>query len=673
MFYNFSLELKNILLGAKKEMKDMKHSYIGTEHFILSLLKEDTEITTILNNYNITYDSFKEKIVDLIGYGSDESSLFVFTPLMKKILEDSILISQDNKSDVQLSTVFNLLLDEGEGVAFRIFCNYINDIDELYEKVNNMNLVKNNNSSYLENIGINLNNKVINKEIEDIIGREKEVSRLIEIICRKNKSNPLLIGDAGVGKTAIVEALAERIVEGTVPLKLQNKKIISVSMANLVSGTKYRGEFEEKVLKLVNELEKNNDVILFIDEIHTLVGAGGAEGAIDANNILKPALARGKIKVIGATTINEYKKYIEEDKALARRFQTILVEEPDKDSLLNILKRIKTNYEEYHGVEIKDEILEYIIDIANKYLIYRKEPDRSIDILDEVSSRVSIFDNNYLKENCKYKKELSLLIDKKNDCIKSNNFEEAIEYRKREREILNLINKNDYKLSNIKRKITISKEDVNRVVESMCNTTIFDDKASKSVALKLKNELKRRSVSKNQNIDLLLISIENNLMKFKKDFSYIFVGINKLYKDSIVNAFGNILYNHNIINIDLSEYSEEHTISKIIGSPPGYVGYQNKNGIFESLKEKPSSLIVFDNYDESCSSIKNLIKEIINKRYIIDSSSQKINFKNCGIIIISNENKKSIGFLNKSNSSDKLIDGVDQIFYFNNIDEKIKV
>ena len=627
MFYNFSLELKNILMGAKKEMKLLKHSYIGTEHFILSLLKEDTSITDILNSYDITYDTFKNKVIDLIGIGNDESNLFIFTPLMKKILEDAILVSQDNKSDVDLHLFFTLLLDEGEGVAFRIFCNLINDIDELYDKVNNSLYNKNHHSYYLDDIGINLNNMVSNGELDPVVGRDKEVARLMEIICRKNKSNPLLIGDAGVGKTAIVEALAEKIVEGSVPLKLQNKKIISVSIANLVSGTKYRGEFEEKVLKLVNELEKNDNVILFIDEIHTLVGAGGAEGAIDASNILKPALARGKIKVIGATTINEYKKYIEEDKALSRRFQTILVEEPDKECVFDILKKVKTSYEKFHNVEVSDDILKYIIDLSSKYIFDRREPDRSIDILDEVSSNVELFDNDYLKKNSKYKKELLSVINNKNLCIKNNAFDKAIEYRKRERELLNLINKNDYKLSNNKTKIKISKEDVNRIVESKCNTRIIGDKDIKNVLSKLKKELKRNLIGYDDTIKKIISNEKTRLSLGKKRFSYIFSG--KGDKNKIANIIGKVLFNNNTVYIDLNEYTEEHSISKMIGSHPGYLGYQNKNGVFESLKEKPCSLIIFHNYDIACEMVKSLIKEIINKGYIMDSMSQKINFNNC--------------------------------------------
>ena len=389
MFSNFSYELKKILKECKKEMCSFGHYYVGTEHFLLSILKFDNKIRHELNDNGITYSIVKNKIIENIGLGSEKNNLFIFTPLFRKILEESIIISEELKLDnVDIDVVFKTILDEGEGSAYRILCELGIDIDKLYDSINNISIIKKNHTFF--NIGVDLTEQAKNGLIDSVIGRNKEIENVIEILLRKNKKNPLLIGPAGVGKTAIIEGLADLISKEDVPDKLLNKKIISISIASLVAGTKYRGEFEEKLLNLINELENDKNCILFIDEIHTLMGAGGAEGAIDASNILKPALARDKITIIGATTIEEYKKYIEDDKALSRRFQKVIIDEPNEIELFNILTNIKNTYEKYHNVSIDNKLLKYIIKISKQCFCNKKEPDRSIDLLDEVSSMVNL-------------------------------------------------------------------------------------------------------------------------------------------------------------------------------------------------------------------------------------------------------------------------------------------
>ena len=344
MFSIFSLELKRVLIDAKLEMKNLKHSYIGTEHVVLSILNKNNCIKKILNKFGITYNSFKSTIIDLIGYGDEEDDIFVFTPLLKKVMENAILNSQDDKTEVSLSSFFIALLDIGEGVANRIFSLFEINIHEVYEMISDYPKPDFNSVSELSQLGVNFNALAVSNSFDPVLGRDKEITNLIKILLKKTKNNPILVGSAGVGKTAIVEELSRRIVNEEVPYKLIGKTIISLSMANLISGTKYRGEFEEKLLKIIKEVENNSNIILFIDEIHTLVGAGGSDGAIDASNILKPFLSRGKVRIIGATTIEEYRKYIEDDKALSRRFQTIIVDEPDKDTLFEILKKVKIYY-----------------------------------------------------------------------------------------------------------------------------------------------------------------------------------------------------------------------------------------------------------------------------------------------------------------------------------------
>ena len=423
MFSKFDEEVRKILLNSNKEMSLLKHPYVGSEHLLLSILKKDNIVSRKLKDYGITYDSFRQEVVKIIGVGNSESDYFVYTPLLKKVIENSIILSKEQgNKEVTLECLFLSLLDEGEGVAVRILLSFNVDIDTFYDEINKSKKIRKNKKNLLvDEYGLNLNNEVIANNIDPVIGRENEVQRVIEILCRRTKNNPLLIGDAGVGKTAVIEEIARKIVDGEVPNKLLNKRVVSVSMASLVSGTKYRGEFEERVTKLLNEIEEVNDVIVFIDEIHTLVGAGGAEGAIDASNILKPALARGKINVIGATTTEEYKKFIENDKALSRRFQTVIIDEPNNEKVTDILMKLKPIYEKYHKVVIDDEIIKLIVKLSDKYLYNRKNPDKAIDVLDEVCAKVAIKEDEFSKRSNYYKGLLKTIKTLKNNIISVEN------------------------------------------------------------------------------------------------------------------------------------------------------------------------------------------------------------------------------------------------------------
>ena len=386
---NFSEEARKILKNAKLEMQKLKHPFVGSEHLILSILSfKNLNVTLKLKEYHVTYDNFKKELINTIGIGSSLNHYFIYTPMLKRILENAIInTKEDMVKEVNPGCMFFAILEEGEGVGIRILNNLGVNIDELYEEFLEKNdeepkRGKNKKRLSVYEYGVDLVELAKFGKLDPVIGREEETERLIEILLRKNKNNPLLLGDAGVGKTAIVENLALKIVNHDVPNELLNKKILSISMSNLVAGTKYRGEFEEKIEKIIHEIESNSNLIIFIDEMHSIVGAGGAEGAIDAANILKPALARGKFKLIGATTTHEYKDTIEKDKALNRRFQTILIEEPTLDETSYILKKIKGVYENFHSVIIPDEIIDSIVKLSNKYILTRKNPDKSIDILD---------------------------------------------------------------------------------------------------------------------------------------------------------------------------------------------------------------------------------------------------------------------------------------------------
>ena len=426
MIGNFNMEAQNILLNAKKEMNELGHPYIGTEHLLLSILKSDSDISNRLNSYNLNYNNFKEELCKIVGTTDKKSEYFLYTPLLRKVIENAIIDSKENNDgEVTSEHLFFAMLEEGEGIAIRILIGMGIDIESMYDDFSSSLIKKTKKGKkkklMIYDLGFDMTSNAKEGLVDPVIGRDKEVKRVMEILCRRTKNNPILIGEAGVGKTAIVEELSRLIANDEVPNNLIGKKVISLDMATMVAGTKYRGEFEERMKKVIKELEDNDDIILFIDEIHTLVGAGGAEGAIDASNILKPALARGKIRCIGATTIEEYKKFIEKDSALERRFQKIYIKEPSIEETINILNNLKPIYEKYHNVIVPDSIINSIVSLSEKYIFDRNRPDKEIDILDEVCSMVSMKDNQDIINKKNIKKKIEILEEEKNSYIIDNN------------------------------------------------------------------------------------------------------------------------------------------------------------------------------------------------------------------------------------------------------------
>ena len=655
MLSNFSNELKRILKMSTKEKNLLKHTYVGTEHFILAILKSKNNIRYLLNDYEINYYNFKQALLDKVGIGNEEDSLFVLTPLFKKILEDAILCSKDmNNTYVDLSFVVKLIIEEGEGIAYRILCEMGVDIDKIYESITSEAKVCM--ASILNDIGYDLTKKAKDNLIDPIIGRDKEIERVIEILLRKNKKNALLIGPAGVGKTAIAEGLAKKIVNKDVPSKLLNKKIISISIASLVAGTKYRGEFEEKLINIINELERNKDYILFIDEIHTIMGAGGAEGAIDASNILKPALSRDNITVIGATKEDEYRNYIEKDKAFSRRFQTVLINEPSSKELYLILKNVKGIYEKYHNVLIDDKTIKYIINISKRININRKEPDRSLDFLDEISSMV-ISKEELNEHNNRLQNKLNKIKDIKNLMISNGNYFEALKERQKERKIESQINNRLIKKDKIEKRF-ITKEDINEYISSKYNIMINDSKEIKSVIEKQKRRHKYILDLYNKEFDEVMKTTEK-LYSYKKlkPVSILFDGKDSDIKEKIANILSESFFNYKKIVIDLNEYEEQlrYNLEERASYEHSMIKY------FNSLKENPFYLIMFINYNRASIKTRMLIKDIITKGYI-----NKISFINSLIIISTdNINRNPIGFNNKIIINDDLSKYVTKKISFN--------
>ena len=683
MFANFEEESRVILVAAKKEMQELKHPYIGSEHMLLAILNNDNDVSKKLKEYNIDYKGFKKEVINIVGIGTKENDLFLYTPLLKRVIENAIIDSKEfNSGEVSINNLFASLLEEGEGVALRILLSMNVDLDELYSEFN-YNLTtkkkKKNKKLIIEEMGENLVEKA--SCLDPVIGREKEVKRLIEILSRRTKNNPILIGNAGVGKTAIVEELSRMIANNTVPINLRNKKIISLDMASTVAGTKYRGEFEERLKKIIKEVEDNDDIILFIDEIHTLVGAGGAEGAIDASNIFKPALARNKLRCIGATTIDEYKKYIEQDSALERRFQKIIINEPNKNEVKNILNNIKPIYEKYHNVIISNEIIDMIVDLTSKYIFGRFEPDRSIDILDEVCAKVSLKENKNLKKYLNLKKEYEKINNEKHKAIINNEYNKALEIKDYENNVIDKINKMELKLYE-KNSNNVEKIDVAEVIAAKSNMPIYEViKDDKKIIKELEKSLNDGIIGQ----DNALREVMKIAKKIKlgytdnKCYSMLFVGPSGVGKTLLANMFGKNM-NMNVIKLDMSEYIEEHSVSKIIGSPPGYVGYKESNTILDEIRDNPNTLLILDEIEKAHPNVINLFLQVLDEGKLKDSTGKIVRFDNSIIIMTSNVGMydNNMGFvLNKENMiklkdsfSPQFINRINNIIYFNRLNEE---
>lgn len=666
MFSKFDNESQRILLNSKEESRKLKHKYISTEHFVLSLLSFDNKISKILKKYNVNYDNFRNEVVNVIGIGTDTKNYLIYTPLLKRVLKNAM--EYDKSKVVDITYIFNSMLDEGDGVAIRIFLRMGVDIDKLYRDVskNIDKLKKTKDEGILDSIGINLNNKARSKFIDPVIGRDKEVDRLIEILCRRTKNNPILIGNAGVGKTAIVEGLASRIVDGDVPNSLKSKVIYSLDMATSIAGTKYRGEFEERMKKLLVELENNEDIILFIDEIHTIMGAGGAEGAIDAANIFKPALSRGKMRCIGATTTEEYKKFIKVDSALDRRFQKIEISEPNKENVKLILEKLKPIYEKHHNVKLSNNVIREMIYLSDKYIKDRYEPDKSIDLLDEVCAKVSVVKSDSEIKLKDYENELNNIIDTKNKSVLSKDFKRAYELREKEDMLLDKINRLKISNDNRVRKVTVS--DLYNVIkekENILNLN-YTDLDIRSLYGKLLED----SYGKNSVItELCNMARKINIKNKKTYYSILITGNTGCGKSYIVNKYASILADkNNILSLDMALYNDNYSIYKIIGSK----GYNNS--LVDFVKSKPNSVLILDNIDKCSNEVFNTIVEILKNNKVKDYSGCTVSFEN--VIILMTMFKKAkvrVGFSGSDiDCIDKnLVNSVSKILSIDNMDEDV--
>ena len=645
----YSYEVSKIFKEAEKIKMELKHSYVGTEHLLLSLLKLDEKIKNVFFSYSITYDIFKDELMEIVK-PTNNDCLSIYTPLLKRVINNV----RKDKNKITAIDLLLSLIEIGEGIALRILVEMNVDIDNIYLSLKNQD---NKDKSKLEiyKLGKNLQDY----DFEKVINRENEINLVIETLFRKNKNNPLLIGEPGVGKSAIVEELSRRIKVGDVPSFLENKKIISLEMGALISGTKYRGEFEEKLENIIKEVEQNKDIILFIDEIHTVVNAGGAEGAINASDILKPYLARGKIKLIGATTLNEYNKYILSDKALSRRFEVIKVLEPDEISTKDILLNIKENYEKHYNIDIDDENIDTIINLTNKYILNRYNPDKSLDLLDSVCAMKMVENNKEIKIK-NLVNEIKETIKIKEEMVKLNNFDSALEYRDKE---LNL-NKELNEIKNKKLKLT--NNDIRKALYRNLNIPLLNEKLDT-----LEEELNEVIVGQKEAIKDIV-----NILKSSQEhrpISLMLTGSTGVGKTKTVKDIAKIL-NIPLIKLDMTEYSTEIGLTRLIGVNQGYVGYNDRT-MFDSLKLNPYAIILLDEIEKAHPSILNLFLQILDDGYITNARGEKIDFKNAYIFMTSNavmQNK--IGFMKNHGNfeqhfSKEFLARISKIICYKDIDE----
>lgn len=655
MYNNYSFEVIKIFKNAEIIMLDLNHAYVGTEHLLLSMLKVSENIKNLMGKYGLTYDDFFSELKRVIGKTKTNSGVVIYTPLLKRVIKNTSDKAKKNKitaEDLLLS-----ILEIGEGIALRIMLEMHIDLDSLYEELSKKEQIKSKNLDIYK-IGKDLNSEVNN---DLVIGREKEINEVIETLLRKNKNNPLLIGDAGVGKSAIVEELARRINEGNVPEKLKQTKIVSMEMSSLVAGTKYRGEFEEKLNKVIKELENNPNIILFIDEIHTISNAGGAEGAINASDILKPYLARGKIKIIGATTTAEYNKFISKDKALRRRFELIKVNEPQKEETEEILSKIKPSFEHHYNIIITKENIKEIVNLTDKYILNRYNPDKSIDLLDSVCAMKEV---EFSKEKIinELKQKLKKLKSKKEEMVKRNNFKDALNYRTKEITLEKQIEKEKNKPK------TITSNDIKNVLlrkENIPSIKInWND---------LNNYLNEQIIGQTNQIKEII----NSLKEKEEDYpsSILLSGPTGVGKTQTVKLISKYL-NIPIIRLDMSEYSDASSISRLIGTSQGYVGYDDEC-IFDRVKMQPCSIILLDELEKAHPSVINLFLQILDEGYITNSKGEKIDFKNTYIFMTTNALLNTpIGFIKKggnlqNNFSKEFLGRITSQIYYNEVNEEM--
>ena len=687
MTYNFTNRAKKAIEIADDIAEELGHSYIGTEHILYGLSKEGSGVASrVLENQNITSEDILNKIEELIGREEEIEETLGFTPRTKRVIENAFLEARKlNYNYIGTEHLLIGILREGDSIASRILLDLNVNIPKLYneiikvinegeEELNNGESKKNsgkrgsyNSTQTLNQFGEDLTKKAEAGKLDPVIGRKQEIERVIQILSRRTKNNPCLIGEPGVGKTAVVEGLAQKIVSGDVPEILKGKRVVTVDLSSMVAGAKYRGDFEERIKKALNEVKKAGDIILFIDEIHTIVGAGAADGAIDAANIMKPLLARGEIQLVGATTLNEYRKYIEKDSALERRFSPVNISEPSEKDTIAILKGLRDKYEAHHNVKITDEAIESAVKLSERYINDRFLPDKAIDLIDEAASRARIktyTEPDSLKD---LQAKLEEVSKNKEEAVLNQKFEKAAELRDEEKKLKEQVEKeeNKWKNKNTKSVTNITEENIAEVIASW--TGIPAKKLTEDDNKKLKDleaNLHKRVIGQNEAVEAVAKAIKRGRVGLKDPKrpigSFLFLGPTGVGKTELSKALAECLFGDEnaMIRVDMSEYMEPHSVSKLIGSPPGYVGFDEGGQLTEKIRRKPYSVILFDEIEKAHPDVMNMLLQILEDGRLTDSQGRTVNFKNTVIIMTSNigarliTDKKSLGFTNTAQAED---------------------
>ncbi len=667
-FNGFTQKANNALNMAVDAAQDMGHTYVGTEHILLGLVSEESGVAaSVLQQNGLSAEDLKDLIERTIGTGSrtvitpDD-----FTPRTKRVMQTAMVLSARlGHGYVGTEHLLMALISERDGYAIRFLEELNVNINSVLSSLKasmgadseeenqqsgidgmlNKNGQSKGGNNALSKFGRDLTAAAKNGEIDPVIGREEEIQRVIQILSRRTKNNPVLIGEPGVGKTAVAEGLALRIVKGEIPEILKNKKIVSLDLTGMIAGTKYRGDFEERIKAAIDEVKKSKDIILFIDELHTIVGAGSAEGSADAANILKPSLARGDFQVIGATTMEEYRKYIEKDAALERRFQPVTVGEPSQEEAVEILKGLRDRYEAHHKVKITDEAIESAVTLSSRYIADRYLPDKAIDLIDEAASRVRLSSLTYPQEIKELEDKIKKLENEKASAVNEQDFENAAKIRDKQKEAGAKLEemKKSWKDKNANVSGEVKGEDIAEIVSQWTGVPVFQLTEEESQRLlKMEDILHKRVVGQNEAVTAVAKAIRRGRVGLKDPKrpvgSFIFLGPTGVGKTELCKALAEAMFGDEnaMLRLDMSEYMEKHTVSRLVGSPPGYVGYDEGGQLTEKVRRKPYSVVLFDEIEKAHPDVFNILLQILEDGRLTDSQGRTVDFKNTVIIMTSN-------------------------------------
>ncbi|MHB8780270.1 MAG: ATP-dependent Clp protease ATP-binding subunit [Candidatus Geothermincolia bacterium] len=711
MFQRFSDRARRVVVLAQEEARMLNHNYIGTEHLLLGLMREGEGIAArALESLAISPEAVREQVVEIIGRGSSAPSGHIpFTPRAKKVLELSLREAlQLGHNYIGTEHILLGLIREGEGVAAQVLAKLGADLDRVRSQVVQLLTGMESTSKeqggeqaqpgnlVLDQFGRNLTQLAAQNKLDPVIGREKEIERVMQVLSRRTKNNPVLIGEPGVGKTAVVEGLAQAIVANKVPETLKGKQLYTLDLGALVAGSRYRGDFEERLKKVVKEIRSRGDIILFIDELHNLVGAGAAEGAIDAASILKPALARGELQTIGATTIDEYRKHLEKDAALERRFQPITVQEPTVVHTIEILKGLRDRYEAHHRVSITDGALVAAANLASRYISDRFLPDKAIDLIDEAASRLRIRAMTAPPDFREMEEKLQSVRQEKQEAIAQQEFERAASLRDREQEVIEDLAKleTDWKVPVGSHQIQVSEDDIAEILSSWTGIPVYQLTEEESTKLlRMEDALHKRVVGQQEAVVAVSKAIRRTRAGLKDpkrpSGSFIFLGPSGVGKTELARTLAEFLFGdeNSMIQLDMSEYMEKHTVSRLVGSPPGYVGYEEGGQLTEAVRRKPFAVVLLDEIEKAHPDVFNMLLQILEDGRLTDAQGHTVDFRNVVVIMTSNLGARDIrksttmGFAQKADTGldynkmkDKVMQEVKRTFrpeFLNRIDDII--